>query len=130
MNTHFSTETWPSIVPQLNLKGITLTLANQAIIGKMINNRLELTLPENYRSLCNEKQQQLLREALTQYAGNPLELDFRFVNQTNGATQTPKQPEKTVKQEANMEFEQDANLMQLLEMFDAEIHKTTEKKGT
>ncbi len=123
-----SPESWPTIISQLNLKGITLTLANHASIGKMVNHRLELSLSERHRSLCNEKQQQLLAEAVTQYVGHPVLLSFNFTTQdTPIAAQEPKKD--TVKKEVIADVSKDSNLQQLLEMFDADIHKTTNKQG-
>lgn len=115
-NAILSPESWPTILPQLNLKGITLTIANQSTIGKMHNNRLELTLSERHRSLCNEKQQQLLEAAIAQYVGHSVNVDFRFIEQ---------QQEKAVPQQKTVEVSTDANLQQLLNMFDADIHRGT-----
>jgi DNA polymerase-3 subunit gamma/tau len=121
-------ESWSTVINHLNLKGITLTIANQATVnGKMINNRLDLALPERHRALCNEKQQQLLSESLTQYSGETVVVHFHFTDQT--APEMEIQPESTVKQEVDVDLGQDPNLKQLLEMFDADIHETTMKKG-
>lgn len=124
---NISSETWPDIIPQLNLKGITLTLANQSSIGKMANNRLDLYLSERHRSLCSEKQQQILSEAITQYLDAPVLIDFNFGNQETVVSTLPMmkpQPE-TEKEHVTLDaVRQDPNLTQLLEMFDADIHKT------
>ncbi len=122
-------EAWPTIVSQLNLKGITLTLANQASIGKMLNHRLELSLSERHRSLCNEKQQQLLAEAITEYVGHPVLLSFSFISQDAPVETQELKKDTTIKKEVTADISKDSNLQQLLEMFDADIHNTTNKKG-
>lgn len=124
-----SPESWPTIISQLNLKGITLTLANQASIGKMLNHRLELSLSERHRSLCNEKQQQLLAEAITEYVGHPVLLSFSFISQDTPVETQELKKDTTIKKEVTADISKDSNLQQLLEMFDADIHKTTNKKG-
>lgn len=112
-----SAASWPNLVETLKLKGVTLSIANQATIGKIANSRLDLTVPERLRSLCNDKQQQLLSDALTQYIGSPVAVSFCFTGQT---TETAAE-EPEVKQESSTK--QDPNITQLLEMFDANIQK-------
>jgi len=126
-----SPEAWPTIVSQLNVKGITLTLANQSSIGKMINNSLELTLSERHRSLCNEKQQQLLSDAIMQYVGDSITVSFNFDNRDTLATTPPPQIQRQEEDAVEKEVAavgDDANLQQLLKMFDADIHQASVKK--
>jgi hypothetical protein len=95
----------------------------------MLNHRLELSLSERHRSLCNEKQQQLLAEAITEYVGHPVLLSFSFISQDTPVETQALKKDTIIKKEVTADISKDSNLQQLLEMFDADIHKTTNKKG-
>lgn len=115
-----SAASWSNIVAELNLKGITLSIASQASIGKISNSRLDLTVPERLRSLCNDKQQQLLSDALTQYLSSPVVVSFYFTEQ---AAETVAEEPKVKQEDSKGGIKQDPNITQLLDMFDANIQK-------
>lgn len=125
----FSPSDWPKIIAQLSLKGISLTIANQASIGKISDNRLQLILSERHQALCNEKQKIILSDALTQYIGKSVCVDFCFIETEEKQTKDITTPLENIKEEVMKKEGEDPTLTQLLNMFDADIENTTIKKG-
>ncbi|MCD8542474.1 MAG: DNA polymerase III subunit gamma/tau [Gammaproteobacteria bacterium] len=109
-----NTENWPDVIRQLDLKGVTQTIADQSKIGKISDNRLELLLPAHFRSLCNSKQQQMLSDAISQYCGYSVLVTVEFL---------PLLPAEEKSTKKDTETKQDPKLAQLLNMFDAELDK-------
>lgn len=105
---------WQEIIPKLNLSGMTRTLAQQATIGKIEQNRLELILAERHRSLCQVQQRQRLESAIGHYVGYSVSIDFCFIESA---------VDKAIEQPKKAEMQPQGNLQRLLNMFDATIER-------
>src|SRR6185312_16108772 len=63
---------WLQILPQLNLSGLTQTLASHCLIKEQTDNRIHLILDPNQAALRNPRQEVRLAEALSAYFGRPV----------------------------------------------------------
>jgi len=117
-----SSPDWPSLVDQLNLKGMTKMLAQHSEARVFSAEKIELCVSEMHKHLLDKKYQDKIREALDTYYGKSVELIF-LAGSVSG--QTPmalqQQKEQARQSAAVAAIETDPVVQQLVEDFDAKI---------
>ncbi len=90
----FSTNDWHNILPQLNLSGMALPLAQHCLLESVGEEQISLLLDESGSTLQSPRAAAQLAEALAKHYGRDLKLHF---NQVELSEETP---EKRTKREA------------------------------
>jgi DNA polymerase III subunit gamma/tau len=69
---------WVSLFRQLDLSGVTRSIAGNTILKDVTGNRLTLALDERNATLYNEEQRKRLEQVCTGYFGVPIELHIQI----------------------------------------------------
>jgi DNA polymerase-3 subunit gamma/tau len=114
---------WHELVNHLNISGMTKIIAEHANIGNSHDDRLELCIQDEQRSLCNERQIQLLTSALSEYFGKPITLTITSTQQKTQETpiERRKKEQSVQKQQARSSIDSDNNIKELVDVFSASI---------
>ena len=67
---------WPDIIQQLSVGGMTKVLAQNCVLDSKVNNRISLHVDNKHASLANEKQRLQLQTALSEYYGSEIKLSI------------------------------------------------------
>ena len=114
---------WTEILRQLSLSGITQTIAENCSLQQVDKEQIILCLDNKQHALLNDKHQQRLAEALTQYFKRPLRLTINVSDAPNTpAKQIRNQQEKSLAN-ARTIIENDAHVQNLQKTFDARINE-------
>ena len=113
---------WPSLVDQLNLKGMTKMLAQHSEARVISADKIELCVPEIHKHLLDKNYQDKIKEAINKHFGQKVRLDFS-VGSITGMTPAAlqQQQENTKQAEAVAAIETDPVVQELVESFDAKI---------
>ncbi len=72
-----SSNNWHDILPQLNLSGMALPLAQHCLLESVVDDRLTLLLDESGSTLQSPRAEAQLSEALAKHYGRELKLSFK-----------------------------------------------------
>ena len=113
------TTEWSEILDQLNLTGITKTLASYCVIKEMTETNMHLVLDSSQAILLNEKQRERLEQGLNNFYGVTRKL---VISTGENLTSSPAIVEKTKiakeKQAALENVNQDPQAQMILKAFD------------
>jgi DNA polymerase-3 subunit gamma/tau len=113
---------WAELIPQLQLKGLTLSLANNCALKAMHDGKIELLLSKKHAALVNEKQTERIEEALTKHFGKPTTVNISIHEQTQHSPAAVLQRQMEEKHsKAHEQLANDANLQNILEAFDTNL---------
>lgn len=117
-----STASWPEVLEQLNLTGITKTLASYCVIKEMNSTQIHLLLDSSQGILLNEKQRERLEQALANFYGISRKLEIS-IGKGGELSPAALQKEQSGKQhQAAMEsLQQDPQVQMILQTFDAKL---------
>lgn len=114
---------WHTMVSNLNLKGLTLQLANHCIIKDRTKDQIHLQLDSAHKQLLNSKQQKRLEEAIYTLLKTPIKLTITSDDEIKD--ETPAQIQKKHlderQQAAENAIHKDTNVQALIDTFDAKI---------
>lgn len=115
-------QAWDALIPQLQLTGLTLALANHCILQEQTENSIRLILDKSQIALLNDKQQERLAQAITHYYQKPIHLQIT-PGDTNHSTPAAKQRQQKHQQQqaAEKALDEDPLLQNLLKTFDAKL---------
>lgn len=120
-------ENWNKIIDKLNLKGMTLALANNCELTEIGEYKLTLTLAAQHAPLLNPVQQQRIEAALQAYFNKPFTLSITLSDDAN--IQSPAKAQQIQhalqKQKAHASLKSDPAVTQLLESFQATIDNSS-----
>jgi DNA polymerase-3 subunit gamma/tau len=112
---------WHEIVAQLDLKGMSQQLAVNSIMTGRDGNTIKLTLSPQHATLRSAAMEQRLQEALQNYFGEPVKLNFTIgeVQETPAHLQQRAADER--QQAAVAAINNDPNVQRIRETFNAEV---------
>jgi DNA polymerase-3 subunit gamma/tau len=113
---------WESIIEHANLSGVTKILANHCILKKHEHNIIELEVDSSHAAMASDAQKKKLQQALTECLNKQINLT---IHSTQLTTESPAKKQQRVldehKQQALENINNDPNVKELLEQFDASI---------
>ncbi len=118
-----STNSWHTIISNLNLKGLTLQLANHCIIKNRTKDQIHLQLDSVHKQLLSDKQRKRLEEAIYSLLKTPVKLTITTDGEIKDETpaQTQKRHLDKRQQAAENAIHKDTNVQALIDTFDAQI---------
>ena len=113
---------WPTLVNQLELKGMAKMLAQNCEIKNQSTNKLELCLLAEHKYLLEKEYQDKIHIALNEYFKNNVQLKFS-IGKITGATpaELDNREKQTKQQKAISSIETDPVVRNLMENFDAKL---------
>lgn len=113
---------WNEILPSLGLMGPTLALAQHCALHTLTQNELQLILRPKYAALSNARQQQRIQDAMTTYAGHPVKVTIRIVeNQIETPAEVMVKRAEEKKESAKKAIASDAAVQRIVKTFDATV---------
>jgi len=118
-----SDNSWHAIVESLNLRGLTLQLANHCIIKTRTKESMHLQLDSAHKQLLNKKQVERLEEAFFTHLKTPVKITITSDDEIQDETpaQTHKKKVDARQQAAEDAIQSDANVQAIIETFDAKL---------
>lgn len=113
---------WPTLVDQLHLNGMAKMLAQHSEGKIHAADKIALYVPEIHRHLLDKKYQEKIQQAVNQFFGKPVELQFTVGSLSGQTPMAIQQQKEQAKQSAAVAaIETDPVVQQLVEDFDAKI---------
>jgi DNA polymerase-3 subunit gamma/tau len=115
-------EDWVHLIAQLNLTGMTESLAKAMSLETLQGNRMVLHYTAEQEALFNDQHKQRIADAITAFFQEPMSVDFQLAEQTR---ETPvnyrirRAEERRIA--AVRHLKQDPNVERLIEMFDGQL---------
>ncbi|NRP15671.1 DNA polymerase III subunit gamma/tau [Marinobacterium sp. xm-a-152] len=115
-------EDWVHLITQLNLTGMTESLAKAMSLETLQGNRMVLHYTAEQEALFNDQHKQRIADAITAFFQEPMSVDFQLAEQTR---ETPvnyrirRAEERRIA--AVRHLKQDPNVERLIEMFDGQL---------
>jgi len=113
---------WSAVFRQLQLSGVTRSIAGNSVLEHVSGNHLRLVLDENQATLFNDEHRVRIQTALTTYFGVPIELQMQPGPLT---AETPSQErqrlEREYQEKAQESFRAHPLVQEFIRQFDAEI---------
>lgn len=113
---------WRTILPKLELTGMSHALASNCVLQKIQDNQVELTLSIKHQPMLNQKLKERIGEALSRYLQRPVHLEIKI---TADEIETPvkQQLQENAQQlsHAKQTMMDDPKVKQLLEMYDGTL---------
>lgn len=119
---NFALEDWVHLLAQLDLTGMTESLAKAMSLESLQGNRMVLHYTAEQEALFNDQHQQRITDAITAFFQEPMSVDFKLAEQTR---ETPvnyrirRAEERRIA--AVRHLKQDPNVERLIEMFDGKL---------
>lgn len=71
-------ESWVALLPRLELSGLTLNLAMQAVLHEIAGDRLVFVMDGRHYDLLNQSHRQRITQALERVLGRALQIEFQI----------------------------------------------------
>jgi DNA polymerase-3 subunit gamma/tau len=119
---NFTLEDWVHLIAQLDLTGMTESLAKAMSLETLQGNRMVLHYTAEQEALFNDQHKQRISDAITAFFQEPMSVDFQLAEQTR---ETPvnyrirRAEERRIA--AVRHLKQDPNVERLIEMFDGQL---------
>jgi DNA polymerase-3 subunit gamma/tau len=119
---NFSLEDWVHLIPQLDLTGMTESLAKAMSLEALKGNRMVLHYTTEQEALFNDQHKQRITDAITAFFQEPMSVEFQLAEQTR---ETPvnyrirRAEERRIA--AVRHLKHDPNVERLIEMFDGQL---------
>jgi DNA polymerase-3 subunit gamma/tau len=119
---NFALEDWVHLIAQLDLTGMTESLAKAMSLETLQGNRMVLHYTAEQEALFNDQHKQRISDAITAFFQEPMSVDFQLAEQTR---ETPvnyrirRAEERRIA--AVRQLKQDPNVERLIEMFDGQL---------
>ena len=119
---NFALEDWVHLIAQLDLTGMTESLAKAMSLETLQGNRMVLHYTAEQEALFNDQHKQRIADAITAFFQEPMSVDFQLAEQTR---ETPvnyrirRAEERRIA--AVRHLKQDPNVERLIEMFDGQL---------
>ncbi|CAI8207127.1 MAG: DNA polymerase III subunit tau [Marinobacterium sp. xm-d-530] len=119
---NFALEDWVHLIAQLELTGMTESLAKAMSLETLQGNRMVLHYTAEQEALFNDQHKQRISDAITAFFQEPMSVDFQLAEQTR---ETPvnyrirRAEERRIA--AVRHLKQDPNVERLIEMFDGQL---------
>jgi DNA polymerase-3 subunit gamma/tau len=123
-----SKENWALILSEINLSGVTLSLASNCVVEYVLEDACELVLNKHHASLWNQNHEARISSALREYTGRKIQ-----VNVTIGEpkTETPAEggirKRKLAEEKAIELINNDDNIKKLIQDFDGHLDQDSIK---
>lgn len=119
---------WSTILPELKLTGLAYTLASHCVLTTLGENTVQLALPNKYESMLNKKLSDRIEEALTAYLKKPVTLTIQITTEDiNSPAKISQEKTAAQKNAATKALQNDAQVMQIMDVFDATLDMQTVK---
>ena len=105
---------WTQLLPQLNLTGTTLTMAQQCSLKKITENQLHLILNPKQKPLLKQKHLEQIGQALSKYLKREITVKIDISNEQN-------KPSLPINKESKKSIMNDQQVQQIIKTFDAEL---------
>lgn len=117
-----SSADWRSILPKLELTGMSYALASNCVLQKLTDNKIELALSSKHETMLNPKMKERLAETLSRHFNRPMQLDI-VITHTEIETPIKQQQHENAQQlsSAKQTLMEDPKIKQLLDMYDATL---------
>jgi DNA polymerase III subunit gamma/tau len=116
---------WHRVVRNLNISGLTRVLAEHCVVEKWSESNLILIVDSAKKPLLNQRHQDRLQEALSQYFSKTMTLKIHDKPEKSLSTETPALRQVRVATEqhhiATQQTHQDPRISEMLQAFDANI---------
>ncbi len=116
---------WHTVVKKLNISGLTRVLAEHCVVDQWTEHHLSLIVDSAKKPLLNQRHQDRLQEALSQYFSKSMTLRIQDKPEKTLPTETPalRQARVAIEQHhvATQQTHQDPRISEMLQAFDAKI---------
>lgn len=114
---------WADFIAQLQLSGMTYTLASNCVLKNVTKNQIELALNKKHAALLNDNLQKRLHDAFKQKLGGEIKLSIKIeeFSDVTPAEQT-KQQQDYKHQSAVETINQDPNVQAMVKQFGAVVN--------
>jgi DNA polymerase-3 subunit gamma/tau len=119
-------DNWINLFHQLELDGITRSIASNCLLSKANNQHISLLLDKSQASVFNDEQQRRIKVAFDAYFEKDIDLDIelgRIDSETPAAWRQRMEKERML--EAIHTFESDTTVQEIVEKFSGAIKKDT-----
>lgn len=115
-------ENWPHLADQLGVTGATQALANQLVLTKIDDNRLQFTIHSRHKPLINDRTTARLEQALAKYTQKNYKISIA-ANEEEQNTPAKVAAAQASEREQQMQatLEADSNVQQIMQTFNANI---------
>ncbi len=113
---------WAEVLAQINLTGITKTLASYCVLKEITDTHIYLLLDKSQAILLNEKQRERLEQALTNFYGISRKLEISIgSSETLPPAVMQKEQEEQRQREVLKNIEHNSQVQNILQTFDAKL---------
>lgn len=117
-----SSAEWPILLAQLGLTGMSYALASNCTLLMMDDVKIQLALSPQHEAMLNPKSLERVEAAIKNKINNNLKLEIKIIEENLQTPAKQKIQQQTEKQQAATEaIKNDANVKQLLDIFDATL---------
>jgi DNA polymerase-3 subunit gamma/tau len=117
-----SANDWRSILPKLELNGMSYALASNCTLTTMSDTRVELALAINHQPMLNPKLKDRIAEALSRLFNKAIQLDIKITNDEIITPHKQQQQEQASQLSgAKQRLLEDPRVKQLIDMYDATL---------
>ncbi len=115
-------KTWSEVLPQLQLTGMTLSLAQRCVLEEALGQRLEFVIDADHVDFFTAMQRNRLAAALSEFLGKNVTLDVRVgASKWLSPLQRAENRRAALQAEAEDEIKNDPNILRMMEAFDATL---------
>ncbi len=119
------TESWSKVLAQLNLSGISHTIAQHCVLDSLIDNHITLAIDSRQQALLSDKHKQRLTEALSHYYKRPLRLTIRVQSDLATPARQAQLQQTQAEQAALLAIRNDPHIKSVQKEFDAHLQEET-----
>jgi DNA polymerase III subunit gamma/tau len=113
---------WPTLIKQLNLTGLTYTLAQQCVLQSYQDNHISLCLDPRQAALRSVKQEAKLAQALSGYFENPITLAISLGDADLSTPARLQQQHQSQRLEQTTKaLQKDPTIQAIMQTFDAKL---------
>jgi DNA polymerase-3 subunit gamma/tau len=112
---------WSSLLPQLNLTGLTLSLAENCALKNFTENKIELEIDAAHLALGHDSQRKRLEEKLSQHFNKNMSVDIQVGSVNISPAQEKKKVQEVETQNRLQKIEEDPIAQELIKAFSAKI---------
>ena len=117
-----SSKNWADILAKLELVGKSHALASNCTLTNLTDTIISLALSPKHEAMLNAKLQERIEQTLQRYFNKPIKLEIKITKENIHTPAIQKQIEQTDKQQAaTVAIQNDANVKQMLDLFDATL---------
>ncbi len=112
---------WHEAIKKLNLSGIAQQLADNCMVKDITNDKICLKVDKNCNSMIDSVASDRLREAICEYLGEKIDVEFKSEPVLDTPSKKKKEMEVDKQKKAEIEIATDPLILAMQDEFDAEV---------